>query len=294
MEREKENRIIDQTAVEAFCRMLVTEERSQATIEKYERDLRKLAHFLGEDGSVTKERMIAYKQKLKEGYKDASANSILAAANCFLKFRGWYDCMVKSIRIQRESFRSPERELTKQEYYALLDAARRGGKERLYYVMQAICSTGIRVSALSFITVEAVRSGRAHVSLKGKSRTVLLPKALCRDLARYAERRGIRSGSIFVTRNGKPLDRSNILHEMKALSDMAGVDRKKIFPHNLRHLFAFTYYEKEKDLLRLADILGHSNVNTTRIYTMTSGREQEKQLEQLGLASGIPFRKEAA
>ena len=161
-------------------------------------------------------------------------------------------------------------------------------------MMQAICSTGIRVSELSFITVEAVRSGRAHVSLKGKSRTVLLPKALCRDLARYAERRGIRSGSIFVTRNGKPLDRSNILHEMKALSDMAGVDRKKIFPHNLRHLFAFTYYEKEKDLLRLADILGHSNVNTTRIYTMTSGREQEKQLEQLGLASGIPFRKEAA
>ena len=294
MERESENRIIDQATVTAFCKMLVSEERSKATVKKYERDVWKLAYFLGEGRGVTKERMIAYKKKLQEGYKAVSVNSILAAANCFLKFQGWYDCMVKSVRVQRESFRSSERELTKKEYFALLEAARRSGNERLYYVMQAICSTGIRVSEVSFITVEAVRSGRAYVCMKGKNRTVLLPRALCRDLTRYAENRGIRSGSIFVTRSGKTLDRSNILHEMKALSKMAHVNRKKIFPHNLRHLFAFTYYEKEKDLLHLADILGHSNVNTTRIYTMTSSREQEKRLEQMGLVSTIPFREAAA
>lgn len=251
--------------VEEFCRELTAEERSRATVEKYRRDVKALLRFLGNSGVVS------------------SVNSMLAAANSFLKSRGWYECTVKSVRVQREAFRCREKELSLKEYYRLLEAAGEKKGKRLYYVMQALCSTGIRVSELPFITVEAVKRKRARVHLKGKSRWVLLPTKLCAQLKAYAARRGIREGSIFVTGSGKPLDRSNILHEMKAVSGKAKVERGKVFPHNLRHLFACTYYDREKDLTHLADLLGHSSVNTTRIYTRVSGEEQVKQIDGLGL-----------
>ena len=251
--------------VEEFCRELTAEERSRATVEKYRRDVKALLRFLGNSGVVS------------------SVNSMLAAANSFLKSRGWYECTVKSVRVQREAFRCREKELSLKEYYRLLEAAGEKKGKRLYYVMQALCSTGIRVSELPFITVEAVKRKRARVHLKGKSRWVLLPTKLCAQLKAYAARRGIREGSIFVTGSGKPLDRSNILHEMKSVCREAKVERGKVFPHNLRHLFACTYYDREKDLTHLADLLGHSSVNTTRIYTRVSGEEQVKQIDGLGL-----------
>ena len=227
--------------------------------------------------------MIGYKERLLERYAVSSVNSMLAALNRFFKEQGWYDCLVKLVRVQREAFRSQEKELSREEYFHLVDAAERLGKKRLSYLMQTLCATGIRISELPFITVEAAKRGSAVVRLKGKTRTVLLPPALCESLLGYAVQKGIRTGSIFVTRSGRPMDRSNILHEMKKLSAEAGVEKGKIFPHNLRHLFACTYYEMEKDITHLADLLGHSSINTTRIYTMSSGKEQARQIERLGL-----------
>lgn len=277
MEKQISNSLIVQ-----FQNKLIEDERSDATIQKYLRDLEAFRRFIGEE-EVTKEQVITYKQYLKEKYKPASVNSMLAAVNSFFKEMGWYDCVVKALKIQRQSFRSSERELTKKEYYRLLEAARKKKDLRLYFLMETICATGIRVSELPFITVEAVENGRAIVSLKGKTRTVLIPKALCRKLRQYVKEKKIRSGSIFVTKSGRPVDRNNILHSMKRLCEEAGVDRNKVFPHNFRHLFACLFYKAEKDLSRLADILGHSNVNTTRIYTSVSGEEQAKQIENLGL-----------
>ena len=196
---------------------------------------------------------------------------------------GWYDCIVRSVKVQKQAFRAEECELTKEEYYRLLHAAREKGNMRLYYIMQTICSTGIRVSELEFITVESLESGRARVHLKGKTRTVILTEKLCRELRGYAKERCVRSGSVFVTRSGRPVDRTNILHDMKALCVSAGVSREKVFPHNLRHLFACTYYQVEKDLSHLADLLGHSSINTTRIYTLVSSEKQARQIEFLGL-----------
>lgn len=276
-----ENRIT-QTQIIQFERKLIDEEKSSATIRKYIRDIEAFFIFTGKE-AVTKETTVRYKKQLMERYAPASVNSMLAALNCFLKEMGWYDCTVKALKVQKQAFRSGERELSKEEYYQLLNAARGRKNMRLYLVMQTICSTGIRVSELRFITLEAARTGHALVSLKGKTRTVLLPKTLCRELKKYAENNGIRSGSIFVTRSGKPLDRSNILHNMKSLCEEAGVERQKVFPHNLRHLFACLFYKVEKDLSRLADILGHSNINTTRIYTSVSGEEQARKIEKLGL-----------
>ncbi len=269
--------------IEEFCRELAAEERSPATIEKYRRDVKALLRFLGETGAVSKERMVSYKEDLLKRYAVSSVNSMLAAANSFLKSRGWYECTVKSVRVQREAFRCREKELSRKEYSRLLEAAGKKKSKRLYFVMQALCSTGIRVSELPFITVEALKKKRARVHLKGKTRWVLLPTELCAQLKVYAARCGIREGSIFVTGSGKTLDRSNILHEMKAVCGKAQVERGKVFPHNLRHLFACIYYDREKDLSRLADLLGHSSVNTTRIYTRVSGEEQEKQIDGLGL-----------
>ena len=191
--------------------------------------------------------------------------------------------MVKLLKIQKVSFRSREKELSREEYLRLLFAAGEKKDQRLYYLMQTICATGIRVSELRFITAEAVKEGRAKVTLKGKVRTVLLPAPLCRVLKKYMKERNIQKGSLFVTRRGRPLDRSNIWHEMKALCEKAGVSREKVFPHNLRHLFACTYYKKEKDLSHLADLLGHSSIDTTRIYTMVSGEEQSRRIAALGL-----------
>lgn len=276
-------RLLDEKNFERFRIALIEEEKSDATIEKYLRDLGSFMDYMGREKSVCKENVIQYKNYLVEHYAVASVNSMLAAINCFFKRMGWYDCLVKSLKVQREAFRSHEREMSRDEYFRLLEAAKAKGNERLYFVMQSICSTGIRISELKFITVESLNTGQARVSLKGKTRTVLLPAALRRHLRKYAKDRGIETGSIFITRNGQPLDRSNILHEMKALCKDAGVDSGKVFPHNLRHLFACIYYKAEKDLSHLADLLGHSSVNTTRIYTLVSGEEQARQIDRLGL-----------
>lgn len=283
--------ILETGCLEQFESILRTNERSRATIEKYMRDLRGLLQYLGGEAQtadgrgqvLTKELVVAYKQQLQAKYSPASVNSMLAAINCFCRERGWYDCMVKSVRIQRDAFRSGEKELSRQEYIRLLQAAKARRNQRLYLLLQTICSTGIRVSELPFITVEGLHAGKTVVALKGKTRTVILPVKLCRELKAYVRERGIRSGSIFVTRTGKPMNRSNIWQEMKSLCEDAGVDRHKVFPHNLRHLFACTYYSIEKDIAHLADILGHSNMNTTRIYTMVSWAEQTEKIEQLGL-----------
>lgn len=264
-----------------FKEELTKEERSLATIQKYVHDLNVFLLFLCGKEVFTKKTVIEYKQQLQEKYAVTSVNSMLAALNRFFRMAGWEDCIVKSLKVQREAFR--DRELTKEEYYRLLRAAKNRGNRRLYLVMQTICSTGIRVSELPFITAESLRTRRAVVSLKGKTRTVILPAELCRELKLYVKEKDIQRGSIFITRNGIPLDRSNILHDMKALCEEAEVDPGKVFPHNLRHLFAVTYYQAEKDLSHLADLLGHTSVNTTRIYTLVNSREQEKQIDRLGL-----------
>lgn len=266
-----------------FENTLQCEEKSPATIEKYLHDLKSFFAWVGEDNQVTKEKVIQYKRELMENYMPSSVNSMLAALNCFFKKMNWYDCVVKTLKIQREAFRSANRELTRKEYYRLLRAAQKQGKERLSLVMQTICSTGIRVSELKFITVRSLEDGRATVSLKGKIRIILIPDKLCRILRKYTQKLGIKNGPVFITRNGNPLDRSNILHEMKSLCDESGISRSKIFPHNLRHLFAVTYYQIQKDLPHLADLLGHSNVDTTRVYTRVNGKEQAEQINRMGL-----------
>lgn len=269
--------------LEDFRQKLVFDEKSEATIEKYMRDLKTYVEHIGNEGSVTKEQVLLYKKKLMEEYAVSSVNSILAALNHFFKEMGWYDCVVRSIKIQRKSFRVQDKELTQKEYYRLLEEAKKRKKMRLYYLMQTICGTGIRVSELQFITVEALEKKQTTVSLKGKVRTVIIPSKLCKLLKRYVKEKKITSGPVFVTKNGKPLDRSNICHEMKALSKETGICKSKIFPHNLRHLFACVYYEAVKDLAHLADILGHSNINTTRIYTQISSVVQSRQMDRLKL-----------
>ena len=274
--------IWEDTMPAAFRAALLEAERSPATVEKYLRDLRAFRQFAGRE-PVSKPLVIRYKQFLLEHYAPASVNSMLVALNRFFREMGWFDCTVKLVKIQRQSFRPKERELSKQEYLRLVRSAKELGRQRLSLLMQTVCSTGIRISELRFITVEAVSSGFATVSLKGKTRRVLIPGSLCQKLRKYARQNAIGSGSVFLSRRGNPLDRSNILHEMKALCDRAGVQRGKVFPHNLRHLFACLYYREEKDLSRLADILGHSSVNTTRIYTAVNGEYQVRQIDRLGL-----------
>ena len=269
--------------VQEFEIRLMEAEKSSATIRKYLRDVRKFLEYAGEGTVMTRELVIRYKQELSEKYELTSANSILAALNCFLGAFGWSEYKVRAFKIQRQMCRSRERCLTREEYLRLLDTARARKQEWLYLTMLTICSTGIRVSELPNITVEGICTRRAKVYLKGKGRTVILPLELCRELQRYAREKGILRGSIFITKSGKPIDRSNILHAMKKLCDSAGVDPAKAFPHNLRHLFAVTYYGKEHNITHLADILGHSNINTTRIYTLISLEEQERQIEDLGL-----------
>lgn len=266
-----------------FKKNMKTEEKSQATIEKYLRDTKQFLEELGEGSEITKDRVIAYKESLAERYAVTSANSKVAAVNCFLRTAGCEGCSVKSFKVQKNVFRTKERELTKEEYIRLVKTAQRHGKRQLGMLIQTICATGIRISELPYVTVEALYTRRAVVSLKGKTRIVLLPAELCRELTAYVRAENIRSGSIFVTRNGKPLDRSNIFHSMKKLCEDAEVDRDKVFSHNLRHLFAVTYYKAEKDVCHLADILGHSSINTTRIYTIISCEEQEQQINGLGL-----------
>ena len=272
--------------LERFGQELKEAEKSRATIDKYLRDAARFIGFVGEGKIVTKDIVIAYKEYLAENYAVTSANSMLAAVNSFLRVIRCEDCAVKFFKVQSTAFRAKERELTREEYIRLVEAAKKKGKKCLSLIMQTICATGIRISELRFITVEALHVRKATVSLKGKTRIVILPVELCMELKRYIREKKITSGSIFVTRTGKPIDRSNILHGMKALCEAAKVLKSKVSPHNLRHLFALTYYKVERDICHLADLLGHSSINTTRIYTMVSCEEQEQQIDCLGLFIG--------
>lgn len=222
---------------------------------------------------------------INHGYAAATINSMLSAVNRFFSFLGREDCKVRFLRIQRRIFRERDRELTKEEYQRLLAAARERGQERLGLLMETICSTGIRVSETQYITVEAAQHGRAEISLKGKIRTILLTGKLCRKLLKYARKQKIASGEIFLTRSGKSLSRRQIWREMKQLCEKAGVEPSKVFPHNLRHLFALSFYKVCRDIVRLADILGHSSINTTRIYLVSTSEEHARQLDRLGLVT---------
>ena len=264
--------------MERFKAFLVDEEKSELTVEKYIRDVQRFRSWLGER-ELTKAEVLAYKNELVDRYAVTSVNSILPSLNCWFDYIGRNDCRVKTLKLQRRTFLAEERELTKTEYDRFLRAAK--DKPRLCLLMQTICSTGIRVSEHKFITVEAARCGQAEVRMKGKCRTVFLEKKLCRSLLKYARENHITGGSIFITSTGKPLNRCNIWAEMKKLCDTAGVCREKVFPHNLRHLFARLYYGIEHDIVRLADLLGHSSINTTRIYTMESGQTHRRQMERL-------------
>ena len=269
----------------AYRQYLCMEERSQGTIDKYMRDIQSFYRWLL-DKPVTKEVVTGWKGYLQEtGYAATTVNSMLAALNGLFRFLNWEDCRVRFLKIQRKMFRSATRELTQAEYKKLLAAAQGHRQHRLALLMETICSTGIRVSEVKYITVEAAQKGRADINLKGKIRTILLPEKLCRKLLKYAEKNKTVSGEIFLTGNGKSLSRRQIWGELKRLCKYTGVAPSKVFPHNLRHLFAATYYRSCKDIARLADMLGHSSIETTRIYLVTSGTEQRKYLNSLGLIS---------
>ena len=273
---------ITKELIKNFRRYLIEEEKAAATVEKYIRDINVFADWLGEK-ELDKETVLIYKENLTQNYAPASVNSVLSSLNSFFTFNEWYNLRVKNLKIQKQLFANKDNELTKEEYERLLTAAKSKGNEQLYFLMQTICSTGIRVSELCYITVESLKAQKAQINLKGKMRVVILPKELCKMLLKYSKEQNITSGSVFVSRNGKPLDRSNIWKMMKALCESAGVARAKVFPHNLRHLFARTFYSNQKDIVRLADILGHSSVNTTRIYTMETGETHRRQIQKLGL-----------
>ncbi|MBE6673548.1 MAG: integrase [Ruminococcaceae bacterium] len=268
--------------INGFKQYLLNEEKSQATVNKYVHDLQAFYKWLG-DGELCKSSVLLYKTELCSIYAPTSVNATISSLNCFFNYMEWYDLKVKSLKIQKQIFASSDKELTKAEYGRLLSAASRKKNQRLYLLLQTICSTGIRVSELCYITVDSLRLGVAKISCKGKIRQVFLPRQLCQALREYVKEQKIKSGAVFVTKNGNPLDRSNIWSDMKGLCKIAHVCEKKVFPHNLRHLFARTYYSLQKDVVRLADILGHANVNTTRIYTMESGEIHKRQIQKLGL-----------
>lgn len=268
---------------------MLREGKADATISKYLRDANCFLDYLkarirGEDACFRPEIVCEYREFISKKYTKRSVNSMLAGVNYLIGYCGRDELKLQTYKIQREVFRDDESELTLEEYRRLIDTAAKQGKERLCMIMLTLGSTGIRVSELPFITVESLISKTACVSLKGKTRQVILPESLCCRLTAYAARKGIDSGSIFITKGGRPVDRTNILHDMKKLCKSAGVDPKKAHPHNLRHLFASTYYGKYRDLAHLADILGHSNVNTTRIYTAVPRTELTENIESLGLA----------
>ncbi len=276
-------RIITESIIAKFKIYLQNEEKSTNTIEKYIRDVKAFADYTN-SLNVTKEMVIAYKTKLVcDNYAARSINSMIASLNSLFVFVGWDDLKVKSIKLQRQIYCPEDKELTKAEYLRLINTAKQKGNERLNLLIQTICGTGIRVSELQYITVEAVKCGEAVVSLKGKTRSVFIVRELKKKLLRYAAEQGIKSGAIFITRNGKPMSRTNIWREMKNLCEQANVNPDKVFPHNLRHLFARTFYGIEKDIAKLADILGHSSINTTRIYIITTGNEHRQRMENMRL-----------
>lgn len=273
--------ILTNDAIFEFGNYLRCEEKSEATQEKYLRDVRAFCVY-AHGNEISKDLVIDWKKYLVEqGYVVRSVNSMLASVNCLLEFLGLSNCKVKNIRMQRQTYCAEDKELTKTEYLRLLQVSKKN--EQLNLVIQTICGTGIRVSELQYFTVEAIRLGEVTVDCKNKTRTILVPGKLKNILLNYAKRHGITTGAIFITRTGKPLDRSNIWAAMKKLCEAAGVKASKVFPHNLRKLFARTFYSIEKDIAKLADILGHSSINTTRIYIMTTGFEHRRKIERLGL-----------
>ena len=268
--------------IERFRNYLREEEKSENTMEKYIRDVTAFSAFC--DGTITKDTVIAYNQNLIDsGYAVRSINSMLASINSLFSFLGWYELRVKSLKVQQQVFCPEEKEMTKAEYERLCRTAERKQNERLCLILQTICGTGIRVSELQFITVEAVRKGEATVSLKGKTRSIFIVRDLQKKLLRYISEQHIMTGAIFITRTGKPMSRTNIWREMKSLCIEAEVNPEKVFPHNLRHLFARVFYSIEKDIAKLADILGHSSINTTRIYIISTGTEHRQRMERMRL-----------
>lgn len=277
-----EGRVITAKMIAGFREHLILEERSVATIQKYIRDVKAFMAY-AQNSAITKETVIAYKKYLQENYAVRSVNSMLASINSLFVFLGWHDLKVKALKLQQQVYCPEEKELTKAEYTRLYKVAQRRHNERLNLILQTICGTGIRVSELQFITVEAAKCGEAVVRCKGKTRAVFIVRELRQKLLRYAAEQGIKSGMIFVTRTGKPINRTNIWREMKSLCQEAGVNPEKVFPHNLRHLFARVFYGIEKDIAKLADILGHSSINTTRIYIISTGIEHRRRMETMHL-----------
>lgn len=276
-------RLLTEKILSEFINHLRLEEKSANTIEKYARDVAAFAGYLNKR-SAGKEVVIEYKQRLiADGYAVSSVNSMLAAVNCLFDYLGWTDCKVKALKTQRQIYRPKSKELSKGEYLRLLDTAEKNHNDRLCLILQTICGTGIRISELKFITVEAVRKGTVEVSCKGKTRVIFIVKPLKKKLLRYAADRHIKAGTIFITKSGKAVNRTNVWREMKALCKQANVNSDKVFPHNLRHLFARTFYRLEKDIAKLADILGHSSINTTRIYIISTGCEHLKRMENMRL-----------
>lgn len=279
-----ENCKLTQEQITAYGRHLRSEEHAPGTIEKYLRDVNAFARW-AEERLVTKELAVEWKKHLlATGHKPVTVNSMLAAVNGLFRFLGW-DIRMKFLKIQRQLFRDQSRELSREEYNLLVSTARASGRARLALMMEAICATGVRVSEVRYLTVEATKRGRAEIALKGKIRVILMPGKLCGKLLKYAKRQKITSGQIFLTRSGKPLSRRQIWAEMKGLCKAAGIAPEKVYPHNLRHLFARTFYRACKDIARLADVLGHSSIETTRIYLIGTGAEQTQQIDRLGLVS---------
>ena len=277
-----EGRVITAKMIAEFKEHLILEERSVATIQKYIRDVKAFTAY-AQNSAISKEIVIAYKKYLQENYAVRSVNSMLASINSLFVFLGWHGLKVKALKLQQQVYCPEGKELTKAEYTRLCKAAQRRHNERLNLILQTICGTGIRVSELQYITVEAVEHGEAVVNCKAKTRSVFIVKELRQKLLRYAAEQNIQSGMIFVTRTGKPISRTNIWREMKALCVEANVNPQKVFPHNLRHLFARVFYGIEKDIAKLADILGHSSINTTRIYIISTGIEHRRRMENMHL-----------
>ena len=274
---------LTQREFDQFEDYLRHDEREESTIEAYLRSLTRFSEWA--DGrAVTKELAMEWKAALAEsGYRPISVNAMLAAVNKFFICMGREDCKVKYLKLQRQMFRKSEKDLSKEEYQRLVQAAHEKGDLRMELILETICATGIRVGGLKYITVEAIRAGVAEIALKGKIRTILLPRRLCRKLQKYAKQQKIASGKIFLTQDGLPVSRQSIWTRMKALCEAAGVERSKVFPHNLRSLFARSFYGSCHDVVRLADVLGHSSIETTRIYLMSTGKEYLRQLDKLGL-----------
>lgn len=275
-------RVITNSMLNDFESFLRADEKSEKTIEKYLHDIKIFTDF-SHNQKISKSIVMSFKSFLNEKYETSSANSMIAATNAFLKFMNWNDCCTKQFKIQKKVFCSEKNELSRAEYIRLVNAAKKRNNERLGLILQTICGTGIRVSELQFITVEAIHKGEATVSCKNKTRTVFIVRELQKKLLNYIKNKGISSGYVFITKSGKPINRCNIWREMKALCDEANVSSEKVFPHNLRHLFARTFYSIEKDIAKLADLLGHSSINTTRIYIITTGAEHKRKMENMRL-----------